>query len=69
MGMYDREDKWYIVIMKTKIYNNYAGFKFVLATDESDARLKSLKDEFGNPSQYDVDSLIETGTTKPYIHS
>lgn len=39
MGQYDTVERWYIVIMKTKL-GSYAGFKFVQAISPSEARKK-----------------------------
>jgi len=64
MGMYDPVEKWYIVIMKTKL-GTYAGFKFVQAINPEEARVKGSKNEFGRTSDYLIDSLIETGGDSP----
>lgn len=66
MGMYDSVEKWYIVIMKTHL-GSYAGFKFVQAISETEARKKGSKNEFGRTSDYIIDSLIEVWETMPHI--
>lgn len=66
MGQYDSVERWYVVIMKTQL-GHYAGFKFVQATSQTEAREKGSKNEFGKTSDYLIDSLIDVGENIPYI--
>lgn len=66
MGRYNPVEKWYVIIMKTHL-GKYAGFKFVQAINQTKAREKGSKNEFGKTSDYLVDSIIECGEIKPTI--